>query len=202
MTAIIPHNLPGHAENWAVQLPEDWDDDRFFKFCRDNHRFRIERDADGSVHLMPPTGLDTGDKNSNLTADLSLWRRKNDTGKTGDSSTGYRLLNGAVRSPDASFVSYQRLSGLTKKQLQKFPPVSPEFVAEIRSPSDSLKKLQEKMQEYISCGVLLAWLFDLKNEAVYIYRADGSTEKKIGFTGKLSGENVLPGFEFDLKWMK
>lgn len=151
---------------------------------------------------MPPTNLYIGDRNSNLNADLNLWRCENNTGKVGDSSTGDKLPNGATRSLYASFVSNERLSSLTPEQIKKFPPVSPEFAAEIRSPSDSLPRLKEKMQEYIENDVLLAWLFDMQNECVYIYRADGSIEVKKEFEGLLSGEDVLPGFEFDLKWMK
>lgn len=202
MTAVLPNSFQRYLEDWALQIPGEWDDDQFFEFCQKNKQYRIERDANGIVHLMPPTGLETGDKNSNLNADLNFWKRKNNNGKVGDSSTGYKLPNGATRSPDASFISNERLSSLTPEQIRKFPPASPEFAAEIRSPSDSLSRLKEKMQEYIENDVLLAWLFDMQNECVYIYRADGSIEVKKGFDGVLSGEDVLSGFEFDLKWMK
>ena len=128
----------------------------FFKFCQENNQFRIERDANGTVHITPPTGLETGIKNSYLTADLINWKRNENKGEVCDSSTGYKLSNNATRSPDASFISHERLSKLTPEQRKKFPPVSPEFAAEIRSASDSLKPLQKKMHEYIECGVLLA----------------------------------------------
>lgn len=202
MTAFVEKNFVKHEKDWGIKIPGKWNDDQFFEFCQENKQYRIERDAKGTIYLMPPTGLETGDKNIHLGTDLNLWRRKNTNGKVGDSSTGYILPNGATRSPDASFISNERLSSLTPEQIKKFPPASPEFVAEIRSPSDSLLQLKEKMREYIENEVLLAWLFDMQNQHVYIYRADGSIELVKNFDGILSGEDVLPGFEFELKWMK
>jgi Uma2 family endonuclease len=119
-----------------------------------------------------------------------------------DSSTGFYLPNGAMRAPDASWTSNERLSGFTEEQLEKFPYVCPEFVIEILSPSDSLKKTKAKMVEYIQNGALLGWLIDRKKKQVFIYRADGSEQHLTSFDELLSGEQVLPGFELNLSAFK
>ena len=177
------------------------DDDTFFDFCQDNQHLRIERNADGTIIIMPPTGTLTGEKNSEITTDLGLWKRNNG-GHSFDSSTGFTLDNTAVRSPDASWMSDERYSSVELVELKKFARIVPEFVVELMSESDSLRELQEKMEEYIDNGVLLGWLINAKTEEVFIYRADGTINKIVGFDNKLSGENVLVGFEFDLKLLK
>ena len=177
------------------------DDDAFFDFCQDNQHLRIERNADGTIIIMPPTGTLTGEKNSEINADLVYWKRKNG-GHSFDSSTGFTLENTAVRSPDASWMSDERYSSVELAELKKFARIVPEFVVELMSESDSSRELQEKMEEYIDNGVLLGWLINAKTEEVFIYRADGTISKIVGFDNKLSGENVLAGFEFDLKLLK
>ena len=177
------------------------DDDTFFDFCQDNQHLRIERNADRTIIIMPPTGTLTGEKNSEIAADLTIWKRKNG-GHSFDSSTGFTLDNTAVRSPDASWMSDERYSSVELVELKKFARIVPEFVVELMSESDSLRELQEKMEEYIDNGVLLGWLISSKTEEVFIYRVDGTINKIVGFDNKLSGENVLVGFEFDLKLLK
>ena len=177
------------------------DDDTFFDFCQDNNHLRIERNPDRTIIIMPPTGTLTGEKNSEIGADLTIWKRKNG-GHSFDSSTGFTLENTAVRSPDASWMSDERYSSVELVELKKFARIVPEFVVELMSESDSLRELQEKMEEYIDNGVLLGWLINSKTEEVFIYRADGTINKIVGFDNKLSGENVLVGFEFDLKLLK
>ena len=177
------------------------DDDTFFDFCQDNQHLRIERNANGTIIIMPPTGTLTGEKNSEITTDLGLWKRKNG-GHSFDSSTGFTLDNTAVRSPDASWMSDERYSSVELVELKKFARIVPEFVVELMSESDSLRELQDKMEEYIDNGVLLGWLINAKTEEVFIYRVDGTINKIVGFDNKLSGENVLVGFEFDLKLLK
>ncbi len=185
-------------EDVPLVLNIDFTEDSFFEFCRLNRDLRIERDAHRIVHIMPPTGFDTGSFNNEVSAELTFWNRKERSGKIGESNTGYTLPNGAVRSPGASWVSNQRLARLTKEQLKKFPPICPDFVIEIRSASDSLKKLKEKMQEYIDNGCRLGWLIDRENEQVFIYRANGTISLVDSFDQKLIGEDVLPGFELVL----
>ena len=112
------------------------------------------------------------------------------------------MANGAMRSPDACWISEERWSKVTPAQKKKFPPVVPDFIVEVRSPTDSLKGSRVKMEEWIKNGVQLGWLVDIKNKQVYIYRADGSIEIVKGFNGKLTGETVMPGFIFDLNGLK
>lgn len=183
------------TDSLTLELNFDFNEEEFFEFCRINRDLRIEQDENGTIHITPPTGFDTGNFNSDINADLNIWNRKTKSGKVGDSNTGYTLPNGAVRSPDASWVSNERLAKLTDEERQKFAPVCPEFVIETLSPSDSLSKLQSKMEEYIQNGSLLGWLIDRKNEQVHIYRADDSVALIESFSKKLSGDEVLPGFE-------
>lgn len=178
-------------------------EDEFFRFCRDNSDLRIERDKSGNVLIMPPAGFETGRRNSNLTTELTIWHRQQTSGgEVGDSSTGYTLPNGAVRSPDASWISHKRLEKTTPEDREKFVHAVPEFVVEIRSRTDSPRVLREKMEEYIENGVLLAWYIDRIGQFVEIYRPAKPVETIEGFDKVLSGEDVLPGFGFDLKWMQ
>ncbi|MDZ7897857.1 MAG: Uma2 family endonuclease [Arcicella sp.] len=177
------------------------DDDTFFDFCQKNDHLRIERNADGTIIFMPPTGTLTGERNSEIGADLVIWKRKNG-GHSFDSSTGFTLNNTAVRSPDASWMSNERYSSVELVELKKFARICPEFVVELMSENDLLSELQKKMEEYIENGVLLGWLVNPKTEEVFIYREDGTIAKVIGFNNKLSGENILKGFEFDLNLLR
>ena len=179
---------------------DQFTDDMFYEFCRANDDVRIERDASGNIVIMAPTGFDTGEKNSRLTTLLFLWNEKQLLGKVGDSSTGYRLPNGAVRSPDASWISNERFSQCTEKEQKKILPACPDFVVELRSHSDNIDSLKNKMLEYIENGTRLAWLIDPLDENVFIYRSNGTISLVDSFTSTLSGEDVLPGFELPLHY--
>ncbi len=176
-------------------------DEVFFDFCQDNKHLRIERNGDGTILFLPLTDLITGIRNSEITTDLTIWKRKNG-GHSFDSSTGFTLDNTAVRSPDASWMSDERYESVEYVELKKFAIITPEFVVELMSETDSLRELQDKMEEYIENGVLLGWLINPKSEEVFIYRVDGTISKIVGFDNKLSGENILKGFEFDLNLLK
>jgi Uma2 family endonuclease len=171
-------------------------DEQFFELCSANRDMRFERSADGELIIMAPTGWGTGNKNAELSIDLGIWNREARLGKVFDSSTGFRLPNGADRSPDASWVSQDRLEALNPDPA-KFLPLAPDFVAELRSKSDTLKPLQTKMQEYIENGVRLGWLIDPQNQRVEIYRP-GQTVEILESPASLSGEEVLLGFRLDL----
>ncbi len=172
-------------------------DEQFFDFCQANRDVRIERSKDGEIIIMPPTGANTGERNSEINFQLKLWAKKNKRGKVYDSSTGFILPNAATVSPDASWILKERLEKFTAKQREKFLPLCPDFVVELRSASDSLKDSQEKMREYIENGARLGWLIDPKNKRVHIYRANGEIEVLENPT-KVSGEDVLANFELDL----
>lgn len=196
MTALLDRqNRDGYID---IVLPFDMNDEEFFHFCQINSDLQFERDADGKILVMSPSGLKTGSFNAKVVAKLYIWNETHQLGEVGDSNTGFYLPNGAMRAPDVSWTSNERLSGLTDEQLEKFPYVCPEFVVEILSPSDSLKKGKAKMTEYIQNGALLGWLIDRKKKQVFIYRADGSISINKSFDEPLSGENVLPGFELNL----
>ena len=145
--------------------PED-----FYEFCQDNEPWRIERSASGALEVAMPAGWETGSRNQELSGQLWLWARQDGTGRAADSSAGFELPGGAMRSPDASWVRKSRLDTLTAADRQRFLPLAPDFVAELRSESDRLVPLQEKMQEYITAGVSLALLLDPTNRRVSLYR--------------------------------
>jgi Uma2 family endonuclease len=169
----------------------------FRQLCQVNPDLKLERTAEGKLIVMPPTGWESGQRNSNLNADLNLWNRQANLGVVFDSSTGFILPNGAVRSPDAAWVRHDRMNALNPDP-DGFLPLAPDFVIELRSASDRLKPLQDKMQEYIENGVRLGWLLNAKDQAVEIYRPGQKIEVLTSPT-RLSGEDILPGFDLDLR---
>ncbi|MBD2254184.1 Uma2 family endonuclease [Nostoc parmelioides] len=179
-------------------------DEQFYQLCIANDEWRIELTAEGELIIMPPTGGESGIRNANLTTDLNLWNRQAKLGKVFDSSTEFRLPNGAFRSPDAAWVKLERWEALTSEQRRRFPPLCPDFVIELRSETDSLKKLRAKMQEYRDNGARLGFLIDPQTPLVEIYRSDAEVET-INFSAdqppQLSGEDVLPGFILDLAFI-
>lgn len=181
----------------TLELKIDLTDEQFFQLCQNNRDLQFERTASGELLIMPPTGGETGNRNIELSYQLQSWSRQNNLGKAFDSSTGFKLPNGANRSPDASWVRLDQWDALSPEQREKFLPLCPDFAVELRSPSDSLKKIQEKIQEYIENGARLSWLIDRKNKRVEIYRP-GRDVEIIENPVTLSGEDVLPGFVLDL----
>ena len=173
-------------------------DEEFFEFCRVNRDLRIERTVKGEVIVMPPTGVETGDRNAEITMQLRLWAKKNGEGRTFDSSTAFSLPNGATRAPDAAWVRHERLDGLTSQEKRRFAPLCPEFVIELRSPSDTLADVEEKMREYMDNGATLGWLVDPDTRCVHVYRAGAPVERRENPTS-VSAEPVLRGFVLDLR---
>ncbi|MBC5793725.1 Uma2 family endonuclease [Sphaerospermopsis sp. LEGE 00249] len=173
-------------------------DDQFFDFCQLNRDFRIERNQFGDLLIMSPTGSETDERNFNLTGQLWTWTKQDGTGVGFGSSGGFTLPNGAVRSPDAAWIKKERWEAIPTEQRKKFAPICPDFVVELRSETDSLKTLQEKMEEYIENGVKLAWLIDRKQQKVYIYRPSQPVEE-LDHPQTLNGEDILPGFVLDLR---
>lgn len=182
----------------TLKLKIDLTDDQFFQMCQKNRDYRFERTASGELLIMPPTGSDTGNRNFDMVVELGIWNKQTKLGKGFDSSSGFTLPNGAERSPDASWVKIERWNALTPEQQEKFAPICPDFVVELRSRTDSLKELQDKMQEYIENGAQLGWLIDRKNKRVEIYRP-GKDVEILDNPASLSGENILPGFVLDLQ---
>ncbi len=172
-------------------------DEQFFEFCQSNRDVRIERSSQGAVIIMPPTGWETGDKNAEITTQLRNWAKKDGRGKSADSSAGYKMPNGAIMSPDASWILKERLEKVSPNKRRKFLPLAPEFVIELRSESDSLSKLKEKMREYIENGVSLGWLVDAGERKIYVYRPNSEVETLENPT-EISGEPLLQKFVLNL----
>ncbi|WGV26804.1 Uma2 family endonuclease [Halotia branconii] len=172
-------------------------DEQFFNLCQANKDLKFERSANGELTIMPPTGGETGNKNARITQQLMNWTDADGTGIAFDSSTCFKLLNGADRSPDASWIKLERWDALTSEQKEKFPPICPDFVVELLSPSNSLKVAQEKMREYLDNGVRLGLLINRKSRKVEIYRQDQNVEI-LDSPATLSGEDVLKGFVLNL----
>ena len=180
----------------AIALSEN----QFFSLCQQNPDLKFERSGQGELIIMPPTGGETGRKNAELIADFIIWNRQSKLGIVFDSSTCFRLPNGSDRSPDVSWLKKERWDSLTPEQQRKFPPLCPDFVLELLSPSDNLSFTQAKMQEYQANGVQLAWLLNPQDQQVEIYRLGYSVE--ILFRPReLFGESVLPSFVLNIAWL-
>ena len=171
--------------------------EQFQQIAAVNRDLRLERTATGELIIMAPTGSDTGYRNQDMSGQLWLWNRQTKLGVVFDSSSGFKLPNDADRSPDASWVKLERWHTLTPKEQEGFAPLCPDFVVELRSKSDNMEPLREKMREYIANGSCLGWLIDRKNHKVEIYRQNQDVEVLDNST-TLSGEEVLPGFILDL----
>jgi Uma2 family endonuclease len=172
--------------------------EQFEQIALANADLRIELSADGELSIMPPTGGNTGRRNADLTTDLNLWNRQTRLGVVFDSSTIFRLPNGAERSPDAAWIILERWNALTQNEQDSFPPLCPDFIIELRSKTDSLKPLQAKMQEYQDNGCRLGLLINYQDRQVEIYRPQREKEV-LRSPQTLSGEEVLPGFVLDLQ---
>jgi len=172
-------------------------DDQFYQLCQDNENWQLERTAQGELIIMPPVGGLSGNRESNLIGELWLWNRQTKLGKVFSSSTIFTLPNGAKRSPDVAWVKSDRWESLTLEEQEKFPPLCPDFVIELRSCTDSLSQLQEKMQEYLNSGLQLGWLINPQEQQVEIYRPNQAIEI-VQLPTILSGEKVLPEFILDI----
>ncbi len=171
--------------------------EQFYRVCQQNPDLKLERTLQGELIIVPPTGGETGRHNAGITAQLWLWNAQKQLGEVFDSSTGFSLPNGGERSPDAAWLLKAKWQSLSLKQKEKFVPLCPDFIIEILSPTDSLKKTQEKMKEYLSNGCRLGWLINRNKQEVEIYRTD--QEVQILFNpSTLSDEAILPGFTLDL----
>ncbi len=187
MTAFVVNIKP------TIEL----DDEQFYQLCRQNPDLKFERSATGQLIIMPPTGGESGRRNADLVIDLGIWNRQVGLGVVLDSSTGFKLPNGADRSPDVSWVELSRWVALTTEQREKFPPIAPDFVVELRSRTDSLAPLQEKMQEYIANGVRLGLLINPQDKQVEVYRP-GQAMQRLEQPGSVDCEPELPGLVLSL----
>ena len=173
-------------------------DEQFAELCRENPELRLELTAKRELVIMPPTGSETGWRSGEVFYSLTAWAKKDGTGISFDSSTGFTLPNGAIRSPDASWVKREKWEALAKDQRERFAPLCPDFVIELRSRTDSLSDLHAKLQEYIDNGARLGWLIDPLDRRVYVYRPDQPVEVRDDPIS-VSGDPVLPGLELQLR---
>jgi Uma2 family endonuclease len=175
----------------------DLSDEQFYQLCLDNQNWQLERTVKGELVIMSPVGGVSGNREADLITDLNLWNRQTQLGRVFSSSTIFRLPEGGDRSPDAAWVANERWESLTPEEQEKFPPICPDFVIELRSRTDSLSQLQEKMQEYLNSGLRLGWLINPQAQQVEIYRPNQTVEI-VQLPVSLSGEDTLPGFVLNL----
>ena len=171
-------------------------DDEFFELCQANPALNFERNAHHEIIIMPPAGSESSLESQ---GQLWLWNRQNKLGHVYESSAGFKLPDSSVRSPDVAWLSQSKWALLTPEQRRKFPPVCPEFMMEIKSPSDELTRLQAKMENYLTNGMQLSFLLDAEAETAYVYRPGQPAETVRGYDQELSSEPVLPGFQLDLR---
>ncbi len=184
----------------VLKIPSDWNitEEKFFEFCQINRDLRIETNKFGELLIMSPTGSETGNREGNTFGQLWVWSEEDGTGIVFSSSAGFTLSTGAKKSPDASWIKLERWQSLSQEEKERFAPICPDFVIELMSPSDSLKTLQAKMEEYMAePEIKLGWLIDRKERKVYIYRPGMLTEC-LENPESVSGEPVLPGFVLNM----
>ena len=171
--------------------------EQFYQLCQVNDQWRLEETAQGELIIMPPVGAISGNRESEFNADVVIWNRQTKLGKVFSSSTVFILPNRGKRSPDVAWISNERWDSLTLQEQEKFAPICPDFVIELRSRTDGLNQLQSKMQEYLNSGLKLGWLIDPQSQQVEIYLQNKAREI-VSLPTTLSGENILPGFSLDL----
>ena len=197
MTKVLPQ-VEIHPVVLQLKPAINLTDDQLFELCQLNGNWRIEYTAQGELIVMPPTGGETSNRNAEITFQVQSWTREDQTGVAFDSSIGLKLPNGATRSPDAAWVRRSRLAGLTGEQKQKFLPLCPDFVIELRSPTDNLQAVLDKMQEYLDNGAQLGWLLDPLTRRVHVYLPQRSPEI-LEAPSTVSADPLLPGFVLDLQ---
>lgn len=175
-------------------------DDQFYQLCLNHRELKFERTATGELVIMSPVGGVGGSKEADLIADLVYWNRQKQLGKVFSSSTCFKLPNGSDRSPDAAWIAKENWDRLTTEQQHKFPPICPDFVIELRSKSDAIAPLQQKMQEYLSNGLRLGWLINPQNRQVEVYTANQS-KRVIDCPQQIDGADILPGFVLNLSFL-
>ena len=172
-------------------------DEQFYHLCQDNQTWNLERNQKGELLIMPPVGGNSGKQEANLIVKVGVWNEQTQLGEVFSSSTIFRLPNGGDRSPDVAWIKRERWEALSAEEREKFPPLCPDFVIELRSRTDSLTSLQDKMREYLASGLRLGWLINPQQQQVEIYRLNSAVEI-INLPAILSGEDVLTGFVLNL----
>lgn len=189
--------LPEIDQPVRLRFERPMTDEELMQFCAANEMVRVERDANGELILMSPSGSGTGQKNSELIYQLAAWAREANSGVVFDSSAGFTLPDGSMRSPDAAWIAWPRWNALSEKQKEGFAPICPEFVIELRSPSDGLAELQAKMKLWVANGAEVAWLVDPSRKVVEVYRVGWEVEVVEGGSA-VEGDGPVAGFVLEL----
>jgi Uma2 family endonuclease len=189
--------LPKIDQPVRLRFGRPMTDEELMRFCAANEMVRVERDANGELILMSPSGAGTGRTSSELNLQLALWARETNSGVTFDSNAGFTLPDGSMRSPDAAWIAWPRWNALTKEEQDGFAPICPEFVIELRSPSDTLFELQAKMRLWVANGAEVAWLVDPSRKTVEVYRAGREAEVLEGGSA-VEGDGPVAGFVLEL----
>ncbi len=191
---------PFGSKGYELRFLDRYTDEAFEKFCAENRNMRIEKDKNGKLIIMPPVDFNGGLYEDEVHGQLYVWRSQTRKGYSFSPTTGFKLPDGSTRSADGAWASDEKVAALTPQQRKKFAPIVPDFVIEVRTESDRLGKLRKKMTDtWIANGVRLAWLIDPKTKKTYIYRPGQAAEILVGFERTLSGEDVCPGLEMDLR---
>lgn len=177
-------------------------DEEFYQFCADNRDWRIERDASHQISIVPPTSSETGASNSELGRQLANWNVDTESGKTFDSSAGFTLDTGAMLSPDASWIAWERWNALSPDDRRGFARICPDFVVELLSPTDRLTDTMRKMEHWLAAGAKLGWLIAPGTESVYLFEPGQPVRPVVGFDQELVAGPVLPGFALELRWLR
>ena len=198
MTATLTPTTDERDEALVLHLGWRMDADEFYDFCMRHEDLNLELSSEGDLIIVPPTGMTTGSRNFKLAVAFGAWAEKDGTGVGFDSSSMFSLPNGAKRSPDLCWIRKERWEALGEKERERFSPICPDFVVELRSPSDSLERLQKKMEEYAANGAQLGWLIDPSARKVYVYRP-GAGPEVLEDPEAVSGEPLLRGFTLDVR---
>jgi Uma2 family endonuclease len=190
-TTTLPYRLALNIR--ALEMTEE----QFLQLCSDNGDIRMELTANRELIIMPPNGLESGWQEGEVCLQVANWAKRDGTGRAFGPNAGYTLPNGAVRAPDASWMPLSRWESLSRDDQTKFGHTFPDFAIELRSPSDSLSDVQDKMTEYLENGVILGFLLDLRQRRVYVYRP-GQDVEVLEEPETVSGDPALPGFVLDL----
>ncbi|HEX8429339.1 Uma2 family endonuclease [Hymenobacter sp.] len=183
-------------------LVTSFSDEEFFQFCQDNRDLRVERTSDHEIVFMSPAGFLSSEASAEVVRQLSNWNKQNKLGRVGESSAAYVLPDKATLSPDASWFSHATWARVPAEMRNRFLPVCPEFVVEVKSPSDRIPTLHAKMEQWVRNGVQLGFLLDCEAETAWVYHSGQPTTEIQGFDNELSGEPVLPGFVLELRQLR
>jgi Uma2 family endonuclease len=186
--------LAGKRPPFRFRPESPMSDEDLMRFCAANDIARVEREVNGEILVMSPAGNRTGRRNAAIISALDTWAQQDGRGYVFDSSTGFTLADGSMRSPDAAWIEATRWNALSKAEQNRFSPICPDFLIELRSQTDDLAQLEAKMTKWLLNGAKLAWLIDPERQLVAVYRPGGLPEVHHN-PNSMQGNGVIAGFE-------